>query len=449
MCEDIRGCERYLCNNPEINVDDYLPISNDDKRWMELDALCFDYFFDNVLCFPFIRHDKINGSWFVDLYVYRCFFDNKIRRDRFIITPGKQMRKNDELRFTNIFRNYHNVYFKLCTEKFIEEIRNIAPELNLRNNKNISESILHIYYASFKSGTLERLFKAQLPYIALNLYEVSEYNLIASNLEDVFGLKLGILRLINKQKASLEIISTPEKRKKLNRVYKQFHGLISGLDELTEVQVEYLSDCLESGDIPDKKFLLTLKEVEHGYNSEINEFIDGIETYKELVEYRKLCDELEVSDLKSIFPKYPNLDDEDSIERIRFSYLLLKDYVKNKAVYKSSLSCKAEKCKRYIFENKKYKIVIPETIRDLLKESQNQHNCLYRYVKDYVFGETIIVFMREKKNCENSLITIEIRNNFICQTKGILNRNPLKDEKEFISLFAHDKGLEYEEAKWQ
>ena len=120
MCEDIRGCERYLCNNPEINVDDYLPISNDDKRWMELNALCFDYFFDNVLCFPFIRHDKINGSWFVDLYVYRCFFDNKIRRDRFIITPGKQMRKNDELRFTNIFRNYHNVYFKLCTEKFIK-----------------------------------------------------------------------------------------------------------------------------------------------------------------------------------------------------------------------------------------------------------------------------------------------------------------------------------------
>ena len=57
--------------------------------------------------------------------------------------------------------------------------------------------------------------------------------------------------------------------------------------------------------------------------------------------------------------------------------------------------------------------------------------------------------MREKKNCKNSLITIEIRNNFICQTKGILNRNPLKDEKEFISLFAHDKGLEYEEAKWQ
>ena len=57
----------------------------------------------------------------------------------------------------------------------------------------------------------------------------------------------------------------------------------------------------------------------------------------------------------------------------------------------------------------KYVFISPTCKQDFLDEAQMQQNCLASYVSKFVEGDCIIMFMREKKDPTQSLVTIEIR----------------------------------------
>lgn len=57
----------------------------------------------------------------------------------------------------------------------------------------------------------------------------------------------------------------------------------------------------------------------------------------------------------------------------------------------------------------KYVFISPTCKQDFLDEAQMQQNCLASYVSKFVNGDCIIMFMREKKDPTQSLVTIEIR----------------------------------------
>jgi hypothetical protein len=57
----------------------------------------------------------------------------------------------------------------------------------------------------------------------------------------------------------------------------------------------------------------------------------------------------------------------------------------------------------------KYVFIAPTCKQDFLDEAQMQQNCLASYVSKFVNGECIIMFMRDKKDPTQSLVTIEIR----------------------------------------
>jgi hypothetical protein len=57
----------------------------------------------------------------------------------------------------------------------------------------------------------------------------------------------------------------------------------------------------------------------------------------------------------------------------------------------------------------KYVFISPTCKQDFLDEAQMQQNCLASYVNKFVDGDCIIMFMREKKDPTQSLVTIEIR----------------------------------------
>ena len=60
------------------------------------------------------------------------------------------------------------------------------------------------------------------------------------------------------------------------------------------------------------------------------------------------------------------------------------------------------------YENDKYITVIPTTAQDFINEGNAQHNCVggyFRYVKEQT---SYVVFIRDKKDIEHSLITCEI-----------------------------------------
>lgn len=63
------------------------------------------------------------------------------------------------------------------------------------------------------------------------------------------------------------------------------------------------------------------------------------------------------------------------------------------------------------YENDKYITIIPTTAQDFVNEGNAQHNCVggyFRYVKEQT---SYVVFIRDKKDIEHSLITCEIAKN--------------------------------------
>jgi hypothetical protein len=85
-----------------------------------------------------------------------------------------------------------------------------------------------------------------------------------------------------------------------------------------------------------------------------------------------------------------------------------------------------------------YVFIAPKNRQDFLDEAQMQQNCLASYVKPFIEGDCIIMFMRNKKTPEQSLVTIEIRKdddgNYtrLCQKYQARNRNCTDEQEDVI-----------------
>ena len=88
------------------------------------------------------------------------------------------------------------------------------------------------------------------------------------------------------------------------------------------------------------------------------------------------------------------------------------------------------------YENEYFKVVVPLTNTEILDEADQQKHCVASYIDRIVKGETNIVFIREKSNLDTSLLTVEIRDNKICQVRGFQNRAYNKIEYDFMKEWA-------------
>lgn len=93
------------------------------------------------------------------------------------------------------------------------------------------------------------------------------------------------------------------------------------------------------------------------------------------------------------------------------------------------------------YKDSKYSIIIPETSADIIEEGVNQSNCVASYVEKVVEGKTLIVFMRDNNNLEESLVTIEVKEGVVCQVKAYANTNTTAEQDKFISKWAKVKEL--------
>jgi hypothetical protein len=56
-------------------------------------------------------------------------------------------------------------------------------------------------------------------------------------------------------------------------------------------------------------------------------------------------------------------------------------------------------------------------------------------------NETYIAFLRVKEKIDESLVTLEIKDNKIVQAKGSYNRGLSDEEKVFVEVFCKEKSL--------
>lgn len=97
-----------------------------------------------------------------------------------------------------------------------------------------------------------------------------------------------------------------------------------------------------------------------------------------------------------------------------------------------------------------YKIEIPSNTKQIIEEGNNLSHCVASYIDRVLRGETKIIFLRRKgywSSSDCSLVTLEINNNTLVQARGKCNRDPYKEEINFLKEFCKEKeiawGLKY------
>ena len=108
----------------------------------------------------------------------------------------------------------------------------------------------------------------------------------------------------------------------------------------------------------------------------------------------------------------------------------------------------AENNKKYIYkpEDSEYEYIVPLTVDDVVKEADQQSNCLVNanYMQRVIDKTSILVFMRKKYDPDNAFVTMEIVENRINQAYLASNKIPLESTKREIRKYAKHFDLEYQ-----
>lgn len=179
-------------------------------------------------------------------------------------------------------------------------------------------------------------------------------------------------------------------------------------------------------------YLKPMLSLAKGYNCDVNTFIDyivrglysqGIDyidgnIYNYYKDYLSMINAMK-GKIKDKYPKYLKTEH----DKVSMRYRIWKKYKNDLEIFKIT-----EENKKLEFSDKKYSIILPETSSDIVDEGINQSHCVASYVERVANGDTLILFMRYTDIIDESLVTIEVKNNIICQAKGYANRQLSKEE---------------------
>ncbi|MBO6232949.1 MAG: PcfJ domain-containing protein [Clostridia bacterium] len=147
-----------------------------------------------------------------------------------------------------------------------------------------------------------------------------------------------------------------------------------------------------------------------------------IDMYKDYLKFAKTVG-LDLKNKRYIYPE--NLKEEhDKLEK---QYEICNKKEVNDLIIKRSK----------ILDNNSYNknnlIVFPaHSLGDLIDESKQQSHCVRTYAEKYSKGECDIYFLRNMKDIDKSLVTIEVKDNKIIQSKAKHNNRPNENYLKFI-----------------
>ena len=179
--------------------------------------------------------------------------------------------------------------------------------------------------------------------------------------------------------------------------------------------------CLNNFDILNDN-LNIIKALDNGLNK-YNEDI-----YKDYLEFAKKL-KLNMKDKKILYP--------NNILEAHDKLLKQIENFENKEMI-INIKNRYEELKNNIYKNDKYIIYPVKSYTDLINESKNQNNCVRTYNFKYANKEVDLYFMRLLSNINKSLVTIEVRNNIVVQSKIKNNQNPTKEQLVFIKKWENE-----------
>lgn len=152
---------------------------------------------------------------------------------------------------------------------------------------------------------------------------------------------------------------------------------------------------------------------------------------------------IEIYDLKHKHLDYIRMSEEMNKNNPKFPRYITSrhDIVSKQYSYISKEDLSIEYKYNYFFENKKYKIVVPKSTKEICNEGIQLNHCVPSYIDDIISGRCDILFLREDK--EIPFVTLAIEDGKITQVKG--NRDTTPEDAEvlkFVGSFAKEKTLQ-------
>lgn len=144
--------------------------------------------------------------------------------------------------------------------------------------------------------------------------------------------------------------------------------------------------------------------------------------YKDYLRFAKLLG-FDLKNNRYAFPK--NLKEEH--DKLEQQYEIQGKILVQKAIIKRSKKLAENK-----YQNNKFIIFPAKTLKALQDESKQQHNCVQTYAEKYANGTCDIYFMRDINKPKKSLVTVEVINNRVIQSRIKNNADP--DEKQIQFL---------------
>ena len=163
--------------------------------------------------------------------------------------------------------------------------------------------------------------------------------------------------------------------------------------------------------------------------------------FREWMDYIGFCRKLGY-DLKNSFVLFP--------KDLKKSHDMLMNRIKvkkSRAADKRIRAMFKKYQKRFAWQKGNYVMVVPRCAADIIKEGQDQHNCVGGYVESVSKKETVVLFLREKEKPNKSLYTVEYHNGQVTQCRSFAN-GPMTDEvQKLMKQFERDIHCRVEKLK--
>lgn len=143
---------------------------------------------------------------------------------------------------------------------------------------------------------------------------------------------------------------------------------------------------------------------------------------RELYDYAKMMSQLSIK-----YNKYPR-------NFLTTHKIACRNYNRMKKEFSEELFQKRIN-KKYECSFGDYIFIYPKSTQDIKDEACMQNNCVASYIDRVIDGECHILFLRKKNKPNESLVTIEVVNNYIVQAKRKFNEPVTDKEQGVINAF--------------
>lgn len=299
-----------------------------------------------------------------------------------------------------------------------------GEELRIESKGAISNST---YISAWqKVPCIETVLKAGLKSIATSMIS-SPYsyvhNMKATNVLDILNIKKPALSIAQELNIGVHELSHLRRINNIDaqvttELYRKIRSL--GCENLLRIAENY-----------GISFKRIFDYIESCYNNQCIENNSAIQIW---MDYLKMIKDMNYTftDKSIVYPSSLKKEHDKAV----FAYRVVQNEIKTK---KFKEACEAAKRLEYHYGD--YLVKLPTEANEVVKEGTDLHHCVASYVTRIQDGETLICFIRKKKDPDASYFTTEVRNDSILQVRGLQNCPPPEDVVEFVEKWAAFKKL--------